>query len=77
QLHNWEKLYKCSECGKTFTNKSYLNKHGKIHTGEGPYECGQCGKSFREIQPDGPREDPHGRTALLVWGVWEELQPEL
>ncbi|CAM2101470.1 unnamed protein product [Caretta caretta] len=36
----------CSECGKSFTQRSSLFQHQKIHTGERPYECSECGKSF-------------------------------
>ncbi|KAM9316275.1 uncharacterized protein PAF06_007269 [Gastrophryne carolinensis] len=43
-----EKLYSCSECGKCFSFKSGLLRHGRIHTGEKPYSCSECGKCFSQ-----------------------------
>ncbi|NXA88273.1 ZNF22 protein, partial [Melanocharis versteri] len=31
----------------SFSQKSNLTRHSKIHTSEGPYKCGECGESFR------------------------------
>ena len=44
--HSTKKLYKCSQCDKSFAFKSKLFQHWVTHTGERPYSCNQCNKSY-------------------------------
>ncbi|KAB1271637.1 Zinc finger protein 239 [Camelus dromedarius] len=46
KIHTAEKLYRCSQCGKDFNERSELIFHQRGHTEEKPYRCDQCGKGF-------------------------------
>nr|XP_060616015.1 zinc finger protein with KRAB and SCAN domains 7-like [Anolis sagrei ordinatus] len=41
-------LFKCLECGKSFSEKAHLTSHQAVHTGEKPFPCLECGKSFTQ-----------------------------
>jgi len=46
KTHTGEKLYNCTECGRTFAQKNTFTKHMKIHIGGKPYQCAVCKKKF-------------------------------
>uniref|UniRef100_UPI00358EC1B0 uncharacterized protein n=1 Tax=Myxine glutinosa TaxID=7769 RepID=UPI00358EC1B0 len=46
RIHNGDKPYSCTICGKRFHRSSNLEVHMRSHTGDHLYSCKVCGKSF-------------------------------
>ncbi|KAL1305022.1 hypothetical protein AAFC00_003922 [Neodothiora populina] len=41
-----DRLFQCSECGKSYSRVDHLARHVRLHTKEKPYSCETCGKGF-------------------------------
>ena len=44
---NDEKQHVCENRGKSFTSKSNMIAHERIHSGNKPYDCDVCDKRFK------------------------------
>ncbi|PIO26713.1 hypothetical protein AB205_0031970, partial [Aquarana catesbeiana] len=42
------KKFPCTECGKSFDQRTKLVAHERSHTGERPFSCSECGKDFAQ-----------------------------
>lgn len=47
RIHRNEKPFKCTDCDKTFIDKSSLAKHQRVHQNIRPYKCDQCPLKFK------------------------------
>ncbi|XP_052755485.1 zinc finger protein 449-like isoform X3 [Galleria mellonella] len=39
---------RCEVCGKRFSTRSVLARHGRVHSGERPFACRTCGRAFAQ-----------------------------
>jgi uncharacterized CHY-type Zn-finger protein len=58
--------YHCPACSNTFTNRSNLMKHLRIHTQEKPFVCGVCNKAFAYGNSLKEHMNTHERKAAYV-----------
>uniref|UniRef100_UPI00358FF870 zinc finger protein 239-like isoform X2 n=1 Tax=Myxine glutinosa TaxID=7769 RepID=UPI00358FF870 len=49
RLHRRGRLYKCSVCGRTFSELRMLQKHMAVHKGALPHKCPICRKGFARV----------------------------
>ncbi|XP_073420599.1 uncharacterized protein [Dendrobates tinctorius] len=46
RIHTSDKLFLCTDCGKSFALKADLIQHWRIHMKDKPFQCYECGECF-------------------------------
>ena len=74
--HEGKQAYLCPvpKCGKEFSRRTDLKKHGLVHTGERPYACAYCDQRFISSSNLNKHERQHtGFKTVLVSRVFEKV----
>ncbi len=65
-----KKSFTCTRCGKSYTCKTSLERHMRVHTEEKLSTSDQCGKSFTQSVSLNDHMNIHTREATRMRSVW-------
>ena len=74
--HMEDTLIKCNRCNKSFSNRTTLDIHKRIHTGEKPYKCCFCDRSFAQGGNLNKHMKNHGSMPIPKSPVKKPRQPK-